>query len=131
MATPAGILIQEAIAPAEQWAVTQGKGGVASDDQLLVGDIPAVGGRVAPMAGGTDAALDIVDRVARQAELSCLGGKGGTALKSNSNQEYQKSSDQFVPRKNSAMTVSSSMAAVTRTAAVDINRWPGGNQRAW
>jgi len=77
MAAPAGVLIQESLSRSEQRAVAQGKSGVAAGDQLLVGDVPAVRGRVAPVAGSADAALDIVDWMTRQAELPGLHGSGG------------------------------------------------------
>ena len=128
MAAPAGELIDEALPRPERGAVAKGKGGVAAGDQLLVGDIPALRVRVAPVAGCADAALGIMGRVARQAELPGLCGNGGDGQQQSNRYACQKVSNQSASRKYRPVMVSS---AETMTAEIEISRCPGGNQRAW
>ncbi|MBP1728736.1 MAG: hypothetical protein H6Q56_1109 [Deltaproteobacteria bacterium] len=57
VAAAAGVLIEQPLALADHGGFTQGEAGVAAGDQLLVGNVFPVGGRVAPVAAGTAAAL--------------------------------------------------------------------------
>lgn len=128
MAAATGKLFQQLFTLHVLQGIAKGKAGVLAAAQPGVCDIFPGRCRVAQMAAAAPAPLRIVNRVARQTELTRLSSP---RRRSDSKQQrYQNTSDQFAPRKNIATTVSSTIAAAAMTVPSDTGHCSRGNQTA-
>lgn len=129
VASPAGQPVHQLPTFFQERRVVEGKTDIFSGPQPGMGDVFAFRGRIAAMTAAATAALRIMDGMACQAELTWLN-TAPCRKRCRTQDGYQGTNDQSAPLKNSATTVSSTIAAVMMTVITDTARCSRGKQQA-
>ncbi len=121
MAAPAGEPVNQTFPRFDLPDVAKGKPGVLPSPHSGMGNVFPFRRRIAPMAAAAPSPLRIVDGMASQAELAGLPAAPGGGNRSQENAD-QKPSDQLLPLKNIATTVSSTIAAASSRVTAETVR---------